>query len=120
MLLRAGIPLVEALDTIAWQHRGRFRAAILTVRDRVAAGHSLADAMRERRDVFDPLSIHLIEVGENAGTLDQVLNRLADFKQRMLQLKDKVLTALTYPMFLVVFPSYSQADQPFTNRLTSL
>jgi len=103
MLLRAGIPLLEALDTISRQHGGRFRAALMTVRDRVSAGHSLADAMRDRPDVFDSLSVHLVEVGQNAGTLDEVLSRLADFKQRMMQLKDRVFTALTYPMFLVVF-----------------
>jgi type II secretory pathway component PulF len=59
--------------------------------------------MRQRPDVFDPLSIHLVEVGENAGTLEQVLDQLAAFHQRSLELKDRVLTALMYPMFLVVF-----------------
>lgn len=103
MLLRAGIPLLESLDTLAQQHRGRFRAAILGVRERVAAGASLADAFRERPDVFDSLSVNLIEVGESSGTLDQVLRELADFKQRVAQLKDRVFTALMYPAFLVVF-----------------
>jgi type II secretory pathway component PulF len=103
MLLRAGIPLLEALDTLALQHRGSFRAAIQQVRERVAAGSSLADAFRERPDVFDALSVNLIEVGESSGTLDQVLHELADFKQRVAQLKDRVFTALMYPVFLVVF-----------------
>jgi len=103
MLLRAGIPMLEALDTIAQQQRGSFRTALLAVRDRVAAGSGLAAALRERPDIFDTLSVHLVEVGENAGTLEQVLDQLATFKQRLQQLKDRVLTALMYPMFLVVF-----------------
>jgi type II secretory pathway component PulF len=103
MLLRAGIPLLECLDTLAAQHRGEFRNAMVTVRDRVAAGSSLANAMAERPDVFDLASIRLIEVGENAGTLETVLEQLAQYKQRMSQLGDKVITALLYPAFLIIF-----------------
>ena len=103
MLLRAGIPLLEALDTISQQQRGHFRTVLLQLRDRVAAGSSLAEAMREQPDIFDSLTVHLVEVGENAGTLQQVLDQLAAFNQRLLQLKDRVLTALMYPMFLIVF-----------------
>ena len=103
MLLRAGIPLLESLDTLAAQHRGAFRTAIVQVRDRVASGTALADAMSENPDVFDIASIRLIEVGENAGTLETVLEQLSDYKQRMSQLGDKVVTALLYPAFLVVF-----------------
>ncbi len=105
MLLHAGIPMLEALDTIAQQHTGPFRTAMLSVRDRVAAGSSLADALRDRPDLFDAASVHLVEVGENAGTLDQVLEQLADFKQRLLQFKDQVFTALMYPVFLMLFGS---------------
>ncbi len=103
MLLRAGIPLLESLDTLAAQHRGAFRTAIVKVRDRVASGAGLADAMAENAEVFDVASIRLIEVGENAGTLETVLEQLSDYKQRMSQLGDKVFTALLYPAFLVVF-----------------
>jgi type II secretory pathway component PulF len=71
--------------------------------ERVLAGGSLADALRERPDIFDALSVNVIEVGENSGTLDQVLHELADFKQRAAQLQDRVFTALMYPAFLVVF-----------------
>ncbi len=103
MLLRAGIPLLEALDTLAAQHRGGFRNAIVSIRDRVAAGTSLADAMSENPNVFDAATIRLIEVGENAGTLEAVLEQLSEYRLRMSQLGDKVFTALMYPAFLVVF-----------------
>ena len=107
MLLSAGIPLLEALDTLAAQHRGLFRTAIVRVRDRVASGTALAAAMAENAEVFDVASIRLIEVGENAGTLETVLEQLSDYKQRMSQLGDKVITALLYPAFLVVFGMFA-------------
>lgn len=102
MLIGAGIPLLEALDTVIEQHAG-FNTALLKVRDEVAAGSSLSEAMRQRDDLFDPLSIHMVEVGENTGNLDVVLGQLSSFQRRMFQLKDRVLTALTYPAILVVF-----------------
>ncbi|NNE00377.1 MAG: type II secretion system F family protein [Pirellulaceae bacterium] len=103
MLLHAGIPLLEAIDTIAMQSRGSFRMAMLNLRDRVAAGSSLAEAMSLQSELFDAASIHLVEVGENSGTLEHVLTTLAEFKQRMQQVKDEVFTALMYPVFLIVF-----------------
>src|SRR3954471_21200324 len=78
-LLAVGIPLVEAIDTIQQQHRGRFAAALLTLRDRIAAGAGLADAMRVQPAVFDELCVNIAEVGENAGTLDVALERVAEF-----------------------------------------
>jgi general secretion pathway protein F len=103
MLLHAGIPLLEAIDTIAKQQSGGFRVVLMAVRDRVAAGTSLADALAERPDVFDAASIHLVEVGENAGNLEHVLEHLSNFKLRMAESKDEVLTTLVYPCFLFVF-----------------
>lgn len=100
-LLGVGIPLLEALDTVVGQHKGGFGLALLSVRDQIAAGVSLADAMREQPQVFDPLCIHMVEVGENAGNLDQVLDQLADFNERYLELKDQVITALLYPAIVL-------------------
>ncbi|MFK7821660.1 MAG: type II secretion system F family protein [Planctomycetaceae bacterium] len=103
MMLHGGIPLLEALDTIIEQHSGPLNVALVEVRDRVAAGAGLAEALSERPDLFDPTDVHLVEVGENAGTLDVVLEQLAEFRLRTSQFKDRVLTSLMYPSFLVVF-----------------
>src|SRR5688572_2312520 len=96
-LLGVGVPLLEAIDGIARQHTGAFHAVLLKLRDRVAAGGSLTDAMKDQPDVFDDFCINLVEVGESAGTLDTVLDRLAEFKERAAGLKDRVTTALLYP-----------------------
>jgi type II secretory pathway component PulF len=96
-LLEVGVPLFEALDTLAAQQRRSFQSVILLLRDRVASGASLAAAMREQPGVFDELSINMTEVGEDAGTLDASLARLAGFLERSDQLRDRVGTALIYP-----------------------
>ena len=103
MLLHAGIPMLDALDTLTESSRGSFRAAILAVRDRVAAGSSLAAALAERPDLFDAASVQMVEVGENSGSLEAVLAQLAEFKRRQLGLRDAVTTALIYPLFLLCF-----------------
>jgi type II secretory pathway component PulF len=101
-LLGVGVPLLEAIDGIARQHAGRFHTVLLELRDRVAAGASLADAMREQSDVFDEFCVNLTEVGENTGSLDTVLERLAEFKERAAALKDRVGTALIYPSVVLI------------------
>ena len=103
MMLHAGIPILEALDTIAAQNRGFFRVAILKLRDQVASGSSLNAALAEQPQLFDTASVHMVEVGENSGTLDTVLQQLAQFKRRQLALRNSVTTALVYPLFLICF-----------------
>ncbi len=96
-LLSVGSPLLEAIDTLANQNRGSFRKVLLLLRDKVAAGTSLADAMNQQPAVFDELCVNLVRVGENSGTLDATLHRLAAFKERSRQFKGKLTTALLYP-----------------------
>ncbi|MGB7344293.1 MAG: type II secretion system F family protein [Pirellulaceae bacterium] len=103
MLLRAGISVDESLEILAQQYRGALRDALKRLHDQISAGRSLAEAMAEEPGVFDAASIRLVEVGENAGTLELVLDQLADFKQRLSEFGDKVATALMYPVFLLIF-----------------
>ena len=91
------MPLLDALETLARQHRGGVRSVVLRVRDRVAAGSSLAGAMREQPRVFDELAVNIAEVGEDSGALDVALERLAGFRERGDQFKNRLGTALIYP-----------------------
>jgi general secretion pathway protein F len=100
-LLAVGIPLLESLDISASQHRGVFESIILCLRDRIASGATLADAMRDHPKIFDDLSITLTEVGETSGTLESSLARLADFKERSSTVKNRVATALIYPAIVL-------------------
>ncbi len=100
-LLAAGIPLTDALDTITRQHSGRFHQSILLLRDHVAAGGSLAEAMALQPTLFDELSRNIVEVGENAGTLDTALERLVEYRRKTSGLKNRVASALMYPSIVL-------------------
>jgi general secretion pathway protein F len=107
VLLAVGVPLTEALSTIATQYRGRFRSTVMLLRDRVAAGASLAGAMRDQPDVFDELCVSITEVGEDSGTLESSLERLAEFRERSAQLKNKLATALIYPAIVLAMALFA-------------
>jgi type II secretory pathway component PulF len=101
-LLAVGTPLTDALETIARQHRASFRSTVLLLREQVLAGSSLNEAMSRQPVVFDELCLNLVEVGEDSGTLDLALERLAQFKERSQQFKGKIGTALMYPCIVMV------------------
>ncbi len=100
-LLAVDIPLLQALDTVIQQQRGHFRDVLLRLRERVAGGASLAESMRAEPIVFDDLTVNITEVGERSGTLDEVLTRLAEFKERAGMLKGRIGNALIYPAIVL-------------------
>ncbi|MHB1156173.1 MAG: type II secretion system F family protein [Phycisphaerales bacterium] len=100
-LLGAGIPLLETLDTITRQHTGRFQQSIMLMRDHVAAGGGLAEAMGLQPMLFDALCLNIVEVGENAGTLDAALEQLVSYRRRSAGLKNRVASALMYPCIVL-------------------
>jgi general secretion pathway protein F len=100
-LLGTGINLADALDTLSAQQAGRLQTSLLELRERVTSGSSLSDAMQAEPGIYDELTIQMVSVGENSGTLDKVLDRLADFRERYLMFKDRVTTALIYPVIVV-------------------
>lgn len=96
-LLSVGVVVVDAVEILTRQYRGRFRTSLVLLKDQVASGVSLADAMSRQPDVFDELTIRMVEVGENSGNLETVLDQLGQFQERFHQLKDRVTSALLYP-----------------------
>lgn len=108
-LLGAGIGLVDALDTLSSQYKGRFQTSLLALRQQVASGTSLSDAMQADPAVYDELTVHMVRVGENSGHLDAVLDRLADFRERYLLFKDRITTALIYPAIVVILAALVSA-----------
>lgn len=100
-LLSVGVTLVDALDVILEEQPPVLRTSLLQLRDRVAGGVGLAEAMAEQPEMFDELYVHMVDVGENSGNLDAVLRQLAGFKERSLELKDRVLSALLYPAIVL-------------------
>jgi general secretion pathway protein F len=103
-LLRSGVPLVEGLSAIIEQaDQPRLGAALTQIRDKVNEGTSLADALRLHPTIFEDLYVNMVAAGESSGTLDTVLDRLADHLDASATLRTKVFSALAYPAFMVLF-----------------
>ncbi|AMX02593.1 type II secretion system inner membrane protein GspF [Microbulbifer thermotolerans] len=102
-LLRAGIPLEEALGAIANQTRNqKIRRIVLAVRGKVLEGHSFAQSLSSFPRAFPKLYRATVEAGEHSGHLDAVLERLGDYTENQQKFRQKVQLALIYPAVLVV------------------
>lgn len=102
-LERAGMPLDESLAAIGQQAESRrVKRVALGVRGSVTEGETLAQALARFPRAFPPLFRATVEAGEQAGKLDQVLERLADYVERRQALKSKVMLAAFYPIILTV------------------
>lgn len=102
-LVRAAIPLEQALKAVADQTEGaRARHVVLGVRTQVLEGHSLADGLGRFPHVFPEIDRATVAAGEQAGHLDVVLERLADHAEARQTRGAALATALYYPAFLVV------------------
>ena len=102
-LLKAGIPLAEALTALFEQSESvKFKSVLSDVKTAVNEGTHLADALSKHPKVFDELMVSMIRAGETAGNLDDVLARLADFMESAAKLKAKVQGAMVYPVIMLV------------------
>jgi general secretion pathway protein F len=102
-LLNAGVPLVEALAALIEQlEHPKLRQTMADVRERVTAGEKLSFTMRDHPQVFNNLYINMVSAGEASGTLEKVLERLADLAEAQAKLRAKIVGALTYPVIMGV------------------
>jgi general secretion pathway protein F len=100
-LIKANIPLVDALSALIDQtEHPKLKTVFIDVRQQVNEGSSLKNAMVSHKNVFPPIYINMVESGEASGTLPLVLIRLAEFTEGQLRLKNKVISALTYPLLM--------------------
>jgi type IV pilus assembly protein PilC len=101
-MIDAGLPLVQSLEILSQQQEAEtFKEIIKGVKDDVEAGSTFAAAMKKHPRAFDNLYTNLVVAGEEAGTLDVMLNRLANHIEKMEALKKKVRSALVYPAMIV-------------------
>lgn len=102
-LVRAKIPLVEALSALVDQSENeKLKVILAQVRQDVNEGSSLAKATGAHPKIFDTIFVNMIEAGESSGTLQHVLIRLADLKEAQMRLRSKVTSAMTYPVLMMV------------------
>jgi len=97
-MIDAGLPLVQCLEILASQQQNAAFKDILTkVKGDVEAGSTFADALRNHPRVFNDLFCNLVAAGEAGGILDTILNRLAAYIEKSMNLKKKVKGAMVYP-----------------------
>ncbi|MGZ8197186.1 MAG: type II secretion system F family protein [Burkholderiales bacterium] len=102
-MLKSGVPLLQAFDIVAKGHSNPAMAKLIyEVRSDVETGSSLKQSFEKHPLHFDALYSNLIGAGEAAGILDSVLERLAQYKEKILAIKSKIKAALFYPIAIVV------------------
>jgi len=103
-LLRAGVPMLRALETLARSvHHRMLSEAITAVHSEVSSGKTFAESMSAHPEAFLPLHVAMVRAGEQAGFLEDVLSNLSAYIERQDELKAKVTGAMIYPVVLMIF-----------------
>lgn len=101
-LLQAGVPMLRSLEVLSGQgSAARLALVVRELRECVAGGMSLGDALGKHPRVFAPLHASMVRAGEQGGFLEEVLHRLAIFSEKQDELRNKVFGAMIYPAILV-------------------
>ncbi|MEZ4550712.1 MAG: type II secretion system F family protein [Desulfobacterales bacterium] len=100
-LLSAGFPLVSAIGTLIPQaDSGIFKRILSQIKDAIEEGSSFAEALALYPDTFSDMYINMVRSGETSGTLELVLERLADISEKQQALNNRIRSALTYPVLM--------------------
>ncbi len=104
VLIDADLPLIQGLGMLAQQTKNKyFKSVIVQVRKDVEAGATLNQAKKKFPKVFDDLYCNLVASGEQSGSLDVMLRRLAEYQERIVKLRAQVKQAMTYPIAIFIF-----------------
>lgn len=102
-MIDAGLPLVQCLEILGGQADNPvFKKVIFQIKGKVEGGSTFADALKDHPKVFDELYTQLCAAGEVGGILDNILNRLAAYKEKNEKLKRRVKSAMTYPIIVIL------------------
>jgi type IV pilus assembly protein PilC len=104
VLIDAELPLIQSLSILEEQQKNKyFRTVIRTIKEDVEAGSTLNQAKRKHPKVFDDLYCNLIASGEQSGSLDVMLRRLAEYIEQSVKLRAQVKQAMIYPVAILCF-----------------
>ncbi|HMA86167.1 MAG TPA: type II secretion system inner membrane protein GspF [Desulfosalsimonadaceae bacterium] len=102
-LLGAGFPLVSAIYTLIPQASSNaFKRILSQIKDAIEEGSSFAEALSLYPDTFSPIYINMVKSGESSGTLELVLQRLADISERQQALTNRIRSAMAYPILMFI------------------
>ena len=102
-LVGAGFPLVSAIDALIPQTKSNgLKRTLSQIKDSIVEGKSFADALSPYPDIFSSLYSNMIHAAETSGTLEIVLDKLADITEKQQALKNRIQSALAYPIFMTL------------------
>ncbi len=102
ILLRSGIPILQAIELLIEQFEGSVKNMIVRIKDDIKEGSSLADALSKYPKVFENLYLQLVRAGEATGKLEKILERLTLYLERKEEINKKVKSALQQPIIQLV------------------
>jgi general secretion pathway protein F len=101
MLLYSGVPMVEALESLSAESKGQWKNILIDIKEKLLAGATLAKAIQSYPFIFPEFYSGMVAAGERSGTLTDVLTTLADFLESQRSTRNKVTSALVYPIFMI-------------------
>lgn len=137
VMIKAGLPISEGIKILAAQEKNIAGKRLMEeLYRRVQEGQSFADSLQKHPEVFPPLAVHLVRIGEVSGNLEIVSGELADFLEMSYKAREKLITLMIYPAILMtatlvvlifllqfILPTFSglflslQAELPLPTRL---
>lgn len=105
-MFSAGLTIEKAITDLEKEERSpKFKKVLKHISDDIKKGFSLSESLEQHPGVFNPLFVSLVKAGEISGTLHTVLDELADYLEKVEDTRRKVMSAMSYPIFIVVFLS---------------
>ncbi len=102
-MMKAGVPLVQSFDIVGSSHSNPSMSVLIyKIKASVEGGGTLASALKEHPLYFDDLFVNLVDAGEASGALEDLLEKIATYKEKTEALKTKIKKALTYPISVLV------------------
>lgn len=103
-MFSAGLTIEKAISNLEKEEKNRkFQRVLKKLSDDIKKGFSLSEAMEQHPGVFNPLYVALVKAGEVSGTLHTVLDELSDYLEKIEDTRRKVMSAMAYPIFILVF-----------------
>ena len=102
-LIDAGLPLLRSLTVLAKQEKDLvLQKTIHSLADAVQGGSTFSESMAQHPLIFNKLYVNMVKAGELGGVLELVLNRLAEFQEKAQKVKNKVVSAMAYPVIVLI------------------
>ncbi len=102
VLLKSGIPILQALDLLSDQATGALKNIVLSLKNNIQEGKSFAESLLKFPQVFDSIYVQLVKAGEATGKLELILDRLNEYLLRTQEIQTKVKGALRYPIIQII------------------